>query len=324
MSQYYNIKTNAGDAAIATALANNTKLNITHVAFGDGGGSVPTPSKNRTSLINEVHRQAVNKYTQHPTISKWLTVEAIIPSNIGGFWIREIGVIADGVLISHGSHAPFFKVADTEGVSEYRLKFTIDIQDASIVQLTLDESLIYASQAWVNENYVPRSEIVDNLTTNDANKVASARTVKELQDNKLEAIDLNVVKDSLSILDYCPIPYPKSTPPDGYLAMMGQAISQATYPILYSLYGATLPDLRGQFLRGLDYGKGVDAGRTVLSLQDDEIKSHTHAVGASFIGSGTTSNGGYVYSGSNVKTTATGGAETRPKNIAFLYIVKAG
>ena len=136
MSQYYNIKTNAGDAAIATALANNTKLNITHVAFGDGGGSVPTPSKNRTSLINEVHRQAVNKYTQHPTISKWLTVEAIIPSNIGGFWIREIGVIADGVLISHGSHAPFFKVADTEGVSEYRLKFTIDIQDASIVQLT--------------------------------------------------------------------------------------------------------------------------------------------------------------------------------------------
>ncbi|MBT0887561.1 MULTISPECIES: phage tail protein [Acinetobacter] len=185
MSQYYNIKTNAGDAAIATALANNTKLNITHVAFGDGGGSVPTPSKNRTTLVHEVHRQAVNKYTQHPTISKWLTVEAIIPSNIGGFWIREIGVIADGVLISYGSHAPFFKVADTEGVSEYRLKFTIDIQDASIVQLTLDESLIYASQAWVNENYVPRADIVNNLTTADATKPLSAAQGKVLQDSKL-------------------------------------------------------------------------------------------------------------------------------------------
>lgn len=185
MSQYYNIKTNAGDAAIATAIANNTKLNITHVAFGDGGGSVPTPSKNRTTLVHEVHRQAVNKYTQHPTITKWLTVEAIIPSNIGGFWIREIGVIADNVLISHGSHAPFFKVADTEGVSEYRLKFTIDIQDASIVQLTLDESLIYATQAWVNENYVPRADIVNNLKTPDATKPLSAAQGKVLQDNKL-------------------------------------------------------------------------------------------------------------------------------------------
>jgi hypothetical protein len=190
MSQYYNIKTNAGDAAIATALANNTKLNITHVAFGDGGGSVPTPSKNRTTLVHEVHRQAVNKYTQHPTITKWLTVEAIIPSNIGGFWIREIGVIADNVLISHGSHAPFFKVADTEGVSEYRLKFTIDIQDASIVQLTLDESLIYATQAWVNENYVPRADIVNNLTTADATKTLSAEQGRKLEQKKVDKISI--------------------------------------------------------------------------------------------------------------------------------------
>ena len=195
MSDYFNVTTNVGDAAIATAIANNSKLNITHIAFGDGGGSVPTPSKNRTSLINEVHRQAVNKYTQHPTITKWLTVEAIIPSNIGGFWICEIGVIADNVLISHGSHAPFFKVADTEGVSEYRLKFTIDIQDASIVQLTLDESLIYASQAWVDENYVPRADIVNNLTTNDASKPLSAAQGKVLQDNKLGKTD-NAVSSS--------------------------------------------------------------------------------------------------------------------------------
>lgn len=185
MSLYYNVKTNAGDAAIATALANNTKLNITHVVFGDGGGSVPTPSKNRTSLINEVHRQAVSKYTQHPTVSKWLTIETIIPSNTGGFWIREIGIIADGVLISHGSHAPFFKVADMDGVSEYRLKFTIDIQDASIVQLTLDESLIYATQAWVSENYVPRADIVNNLITEDVTKPLSAAQGKALQDSKL-------------------------------------------------------------------------------------------------------------------------------------------
>lgn len=189
MSQFYNVKTNAGDAAIANAIATNTKLNITHVAFGDGNGAVPTPDKLRTTLVNEVHRQAVTKYTQHPTVTKWITVETIIPAATGGFWIREIGIIADGIMITHGSHAPFFKVADTEGVSEYRLKFTIDIQDASIVQLALDQSLIFATQAWVNEASILRTDIVDNLTTNDSTKPLSAAQGKELNDNKLGKLE---------------------------------------------------------------------------------------------------------------------------------------
>jgi phage-related tail fiber protein len=126
----------------------------------------------------------------HPTIANYIVIETIIPSNIGGFWIREMGIIADNVLISHGSHAPFFKPADPEGVSEYRLKFTQNVRDGNVVEISLDESLIYASQAWVDENYIPRSEIVDNLTTDDATKVASARTVKELQEKKLEKNDL--------------------------------------------------------------------------------------------------------------------------------------
>lgn len=110
MSDYFNVTTNVGDAAIATAIANNSKLNITHIAFGDGNGSVPTPTKTRTTLIKEVHRQTVTKYAMHPTIANYIVIETIIPSNIGGFWIREMGVIADNVLISHGSHAPFLKL----------------------------------------------------------------------------------------------------------------------------------------------------------------------------------------------------------------------
>lgn len=186
MSDYFNVTTNVGDAAIATAIANNSKLNITHIAFGDGNGSVPTPTKTRTSLVREVHRQAVTKYAMHPTIANYIVIETIIPSNIGGFWIREIGIIADNVLISHGSHAPFFKVADPDGVSEYRLKFTQNVRDGNVVEISLDESLIYASQAWVNENYIRRNELVDNLTTDDAKKPVSAKQAKNLQDNKLD------------------------------------------------------------------------------------------------------------------------------------------
>ena len=185
MAEYFNVTTNLGDAEIANAIATNTKIDITHIAFGDGNGSVPTPSKSRTALVREVHRQAVTKYERHATNTNWIVIETIIPSDVGGFTIREMGIIGNGKLISHGSHAPFEKVTDPSGVSEYRLKFTQNITDGNVVSITLDDSLIYATQAWVEENFIKRSEIVDNLTTNDATKVASAKQVKILQDNKL-------------------------------------------------------------------------------------------------------------------------------------------
>ncbi len=184
-SPYYNVTTNAGDAAIANAIATNTKLNITHVAFGDGNGSSPTPDKTRTTLVKEVYRQGVNKYEKHPTINNFIEVEAILPSIVGSFYIREIGLIVDGkTLISHGAVAPVFKEANS--VREYRLRFTINIQDAEIVNVMLDDTLIYATQGWVDDNYVPRDEIIDNLVTNDPTKPLSAKQGKNLQDNKLD------------------------------------------------------------------------------------------------------------------------------------------
>lgn len=185
MAEYYNVTTNLGDAEIAAAITNNAKIQITHIAFGDGNGSVPTPSKTRTTLVREVHRQAVTKYERHPTNPNWIVIETIIPSDIGGFTIREMGIIGNGKLISHGSHAPFEKVADPSGVSEYRLKFTQNITDGNVVSITLDDSLIFATQAWVEENFIKRSEIVDNLTTDDATKPVSAKQAKKLQDEKL-------------------------------------------------------------------------------------------------------------------------------------------
>ncbi|WP_151957389.1 phage tail-collar fiber domain-containing protein [Acinetobacter guillouiae] len=196
MAEYYNVTTTIGDAEIAKAIATNTKLNITHIVFGDGNGSVPTPSKTRTTLVKEVYRQPITKYERHPTIGNWIIIETILPSNIGGFWIREMGVIANGKLISHGSHAPFEKVADPTGVSEYRLKFTLDIRDGNVVAITLDQSLIYATQAWVEENYIKRVEIVDDLLSDVSNKPLSAKQGKYLQDYKLDrSIDIPVNSD---------------------------------------------------------------------------------------------------------------------------------
>lgn len=189
-SQFYNVTTNNGDAKIANAIATATKLNITHVVFGDGNGSVPTPDKSRTAMVNEVYRVAPSNYYLHPTIANRLIVEAIIPSDVGGFYIREVGLIADTtVLISDGSVAPIFKEASTDGTREYKLKFAINIVDDSIANITLDSSLVYVTQ----------DMIVDNLITDDATKPLSAAQGKVLQDNKLEASEVGFAGGAASL-----------------------------------------------------------------------------------------------------------------------------
>ena len=124
--------------------------------------------------------------------------------------------------------------------------------------------------------------------------------------------------------------------PSGYLEANGAAISRTTYAALFAVVGTTfgtgdgsttfnLPDLRGEFIRGWDNGKGTDSGRTFGSFQADEFKSHTHqeyyntqSSGQDQAGSGSGDND---YTSSR-QTGATGGTETRPRNIALLPCIK--
>ncbi|MFQ1711897.1 phage tail protein [Aeromonas veronii] len=133
-----------------------------------------------------------------------------------------------------------------------------------------------------------------------------------------------------------PIPWPTAVPPAGFLAMTGQSFSAATYPKLAQAYPSlSLPDMRSEFIRGLDDGRGVDPSRAILSSQSHAIQSHTHswlhrsfsAIGTSSSPAGSESRGpGYSGSdlgGSSLITGSSGGSETRPRNIAFYYIVRA-
>ncbi|EFN4041282.1 phage tail protein [Escherichia coli] len=165
-----------------------------------------------------------------------------------------------------------------------------------------------------------------------------------------------------------PVPWPSATPPEGWLKCNGAAFSSEMYPNLAQAYPTNkLPDLRGEFIRGWDDGRGVDAGRALLSLQDDSFEAHRHE---SFFYAGISRNeiplknlpssdemltlssttnalspdgidatnsliGNDDYNcliegNKNNKRTATGlrtsivgAAETRPRNIAFNYIVRA-
>lgn len=120
------------------------------------------------------------------------------------------------------------------------------------------------------------------------------------------------------------IMWPTATAPSGFVEAAGQ--STAPYPSLAPIYGSNLPDMRGEFVRGFDNGRGVDSGRAIRSSQADDIKAHTHdyflwSPGGGGYGDGM-SNDGTVDNRPAAPTTSTGGSETRPRNVAMMYIIK--
>ena len=131
--------------------------------------------------------------------------------------------------------------------------------------------------------------------------------------------------------------YPANNVPEGYLECNGAPVSRTQFADLFdvlgTLYGAgdgvntfNLPDLRGEFIRGFDNGRGIDENRVLGSAQVDELKSHSHDreyrpnVGGG--GHGFPSRSGSGSGNVNYPTNSTGGDETRPRNIAMMYIIK--
>lgn len=126
--------------------------------------------------------------------------------------------------------------------------------------------------------------------------------------------------------------------PTGYLKANGALVSRTTYAGLFAVIGTTfgvgngsttfaLPDLRGEFIRGWDDARGIDSGRTFGTAQADDFESHTHATSAvsmpAYVGSGIADgSGGSTFHPTAAPNTATGGTETRPRNIALLACIK--
>ncbi|MCX9116007.1 phage tail-collar fiber domain-containing protein [Providencia rettgeri] len=197
------------------------------------------------------------------------------------------------------------------------------------------------SPDWSNRLYMRSSKSAS--TMNDWAEFYSTEIAKSDRNGHLKRTNF---PDELS--DYpvgAPIPWPQATAPSGYLVCNGQSFNKTTYPLLAKAYPTgVLPDLRGEFIRGVDYGRGIDANRTVLSAQGDAIRNITgqfannglstygdaqsEGVGAfTKIKSGIRSNrevdsAGCLYSFDASKVVPTAN-ENRPRNIAFLYIVRA-
>lgn len=125
--------------------------------------------------------------------------------------------------------------------------------------------------------------------------------------------------------------------PAGWLECDGAVVARATYPALFAAIGTVfntggetgaqfrLPDLRGEFVRGWDHGRGIDAGRALGSAQADELKAHTHSIPANSdqeTGNGFVEDANGTGTARTTSTGSTGGAETRPRNVALMWIIK--
>lgn len=156
--QYYTITTNAGDEAIAAALASGTTKTFVYGAVGDGGGNYYELTKDQTVLRGEKWRGNC-EVSKDPGNSKRVIVTFSIPSTVGGFQVREAGVFdADGVLMGVSKQPLSDKVAPDSGASkDMSIRLYFEVVDPGAVTVTVDPSA----------QYVPRSEFDDHVSDTD-------------------------------------------------------------------------------------------------------------------------------------------------------------
>lgn len=152
--QIYSLPTNTGAAKLAYALANNLTVQISHMAIGDGNDAVVNPTAAATGLVREVHRAQLNQLYPHPDNPNWLVAELVIPAEVGGWTIREIGLYdVDGDLIFVGNHAEQYKPVQSQGSDETKtVRMVILVSSVAAVTLKTDPTTVMATIKFVNDS----------------------------------------------------------------------------------------------------------------------------------------------------------------------------
>ncbi|MBD2806574.1 phage tail protein [Xenorhabdus sp. ZM] len=175
MTKFFALLTRLGADKLANAAALGTKLNITHMAVGDGGGTLPTPDTAQTKLVNERRRAAINVLSVDPKNTHQIIAEQVIPENEGGWWIREIGLFdQDGVLIAVGNCAETYKPQLQEGSGRTQtLRMVLIVSHTEAVSLKIDPSVVLATREYVD------SLVTSTITVHEKSRNHPNATLKE-------------------------------------------------------------------------------------------------------------------------------------------------
>lgn len=162
MSDFYTLITTTGQQKLADAIVNHTTVKLQEMAVGDGGGSPVTPTGGETALAGEQYRAQLNSIHTDLTNPNWVICELIIPENVGGWYLREVGLYDDeGDLIAYGNFPETYKPELDEGSSRTQtIRVVILVSDTDSVELLIDPAVVLATREYVDE----RIDTIDQVT----------------------------------------------------------------------------------------------------------------------------------------------------------------
>lgn len=217
--KYKTVITKAGAEKLAAAtVPNGKKVNFTAMAVGDGGGTLPAPNANQTKLVNEVWRHALNKISQDKKNKNYVVAELLIPPEVGGFWMREMGLYDDtGTLIAVGNMAESYKPKLEEGSGRAQtVRMVIMVSDISSVELMIDTSTVMATQDYVDgklaeheqsrrhpdatlaaKGFTQLSSEIDSASEVLAATPKAVKAVYDLANAKYTAVDATTVRKGI-------------------------------------------------------------------------------------------------------------------------------
>ena len=175
--QYYSIFTTQGLALLREAIQTGAKLGITHMSFGDGNGAVPQPNADFTNLVREVYRSPLNRLAPSANNPNWLEADAVIPSAIGGFNIREVGLWAGNTLVAYANYPATYKPSADQGTAQIKtIRIVLQIDNTANFELKIDASIVMATIQTVEEAKFEAKKYSDET------KVHQVQSMQELMD----------------------------------------------------------------------------------------------------------------------------------------------
>ena len=178
MTTFFGILTKIGEAKEARAKALGLPVVITEMEVGDGGSdSPPAPDREQTTVIGSKRRAPINRSFVDPSNASWLVIEQVIPEQVGGWWIRQLGLRdADGDLVAVANCPPTYKPLLAEGSARTQVvRMVLQVSSATDFELKVDPSVVLATRQYVDDGLLQKLDKTGTAVA--ASKLATARSI---------------------------------------------------------------------------------------------------------------------------------------------------
>lgn len=189
MSTYFAILTEVGEAKLANAIALGQTLKLKSLAVGDGNGNLPMPVRTQKALVREVRRAGLNQLTIDPANTSQIIVEQVLPEDVGGWWIREIGIFDEaGDLCAVANCPPSYKPLMTEGSGRTQVvRIVLIVASTAAIELKIDPSIILSTRKYVDDQDITvraysDAQLAKHLAATDPHPLLAKVTYVDQQD----------------------------------------------------------------------------------------------------------------------------------------------